>query len=99
MTEFSTPVKCVPFLFCLTYTPSAGSSSVCSEALAYFITVNSESHREAWTSLLLLLLTKTLKINDEKVQTSNVFTRIGFGLALYWDFEVSTFPILPGMVT
>ena len=67
MTEFSTPVKCVTFLFCLTCTPSAGSSSVCSEALAYFITVNSESHREAWTSLLLLLLTKTLKINDEKV--------------------------------
>ncbi|NWI25425.1 BIG2 protein, partial [Sula dactylatra] len=41
--------------------------SVCSEALAYFITVNSESHREAWTNLLLLLLTKTLKISDEKV--------------------------------
>uniref|UniRef100_A0A8B9PBM6 ADP ribosylation factor guanine nucleotide exchange factor 2 n=1 Tax=Apteryx owenii TaxID=8824 RepID=A0A8B9PBM6_APTOW len=40
--------------------------SVCSEALAYFITVNSESHREAWTNLLLLLLTKTLKISDEK---------------------------------
>ncbi|XP_065422753.1 brefeldin A-inhibited guanine nucleotide-exchange protein 2 isoform X8 [Chrysemys picta bellii] len=40
--------------------------NVCSEALAYFITVNSESHREAWTNLLLLLLTKTLKISDEK---------------------------------
>uniref|UniRef100_A0A8C3D1G3 ADP ribosylation factor guanine nucleotide exchange factor 2 n=1 Tax=Cairina moschata TaxID=8855 RepID=A0A8C3D1G3_CAIMO len=40
--------------------------SVCTEALAYFITVNSESHREAWTNLLLLLLTKTLKISDEK---------------------------------
>ncbi|XP_010567976.1 PREDICTED: brefeldin A-inhibited guanine nucleotide-exchange protein 2 isoform X2 [Haliaeetus leucocephalus] len=40
--------------------------SVCSDALAYFITVNSESHREAWTNLLLLLLTKTLKISDEK---------------------------------
>ncbi|NWZ65422.1 BIG2 protein, partial [Acrocephalus arundinaceus] len=40
--------------------------SVCSEALAYFITVNSESHREAWTNLLLLLLTKTLKISDDK---------------------------------
>ncbi|NXC22307.1 BIG2 protein, partial [Corythaeola cristata] len=42
--------------------------SVCSEALAYFITVNSESHREAWTNLLLLLLTKTLKLSDEKVR-------------------------------
>ncbi|KAF4798340.1 hypothetical protein TURU_065069 [Turdus rufiventris] len=40
--------------------------SVCSEALAYFVTVNSESHREAWTNLLLLLLTKTLKISDDK---------------------------------
>lgn len=43
--------------------------SVCSEALAYFITVNSESHREAWTNLLLLLLTKTLKISDDKVRS------------------------------
>uniref|UniRef100_W5M5H3 ARF guanine nucleotide exchange factor 2 n=1 Tax=Lepisosteus oculatus TaxID=7918 RepID=W5M5H3_LEPOC len=39
---------------------------VCSEALAYFITLTSESHREAWTSLLLLLLTKTLKLTDDK---------------------------------
>lgn len=56
-------------LTCLSLTPS-----VCSEALAYFITVNSESHREAWTSLLLLLLTKTLKINDEKVQSELLFS-------------------------
>uniref|UniRef100_A0A4W3IGZ6 ARF guanine nucleotide exchange factor 2 n=1 Tax=Callorhinchus milii TaxID=7868 RepID=A0A4W3IGZ6_CALMI len=40
--------------------------NVCSEALAYFITLTSESHREAWTNLLLLFLTKTLKISDEK---------------------------------
>ncbi|KAM5134853.1 brefeldin A-inhibited guanine nucleotide-exchange protein 2 [Mantella aurantiaca] len=40
--------------------------NVCSEALAYFITVNSESHREAWTNLLLLLLTKSLKVTDRK---------------------------------
>ena len=40
---------------------------VCSEALAYFITLTSESHREAWTSLLLLLLTKTLRLPDTKV--------------------------------
>ncbi|XP_020383334.1 brefeldin A-inhibited guanine nucleotide-exchange protein 2 isoform X1 [Rhincodon typus] len=39
---------------------------VCSEALAYFITLTSESHREAWTNLLLLFLTKTLKTSDEK---------------------------------
>ncbi|KAG5838550.1 hypothetical protein ANANG_G00224830 [Anguilla anguilla] len=39
---------------------------VCSEALAYFITLTSESHREAWTNLLLLLLTKTLRLPDDK---------------------------------
>ncbi|XP_030068916.1 brefeldin A-inhibited guanine nucleotide-exchange protein 2 isoform X1 [Microcaecilia unicolor] len=40
--------------------------NVCSEALAYFVTLNSESHREAWTNLLLLFLTKTLKLSDQK---------------------------------
>uniref|UniRef100_A0A8C8H8Z0 SEC7 domain-containing protein n=1 Tax=Oncorhynchus tshawytscha TaxID=74940 RepID=A0A8C8H8Z0_ONCTS len=39
---------------------------VCSEALAYFISLTSESHREAWTSLLLLLLTRTLRLTDIK---------------------------------
>ncbi|XP_030624567.1 brefeldin A-inhibited guanine nucleotide-exchange protein 2 [Chanos chanos] len=39
---------------------------VCREALAYFINLTSESHREAWTSLLLLLLTRTLKLPDDK---------------------------------
>ncbi|XP_067836412.1 brefeldin A-inhibited guanine nucleotide-exchange protein 1 isoform X3 [Heptranchias perlo] len=40
--------------------------NVCSEALSYFLTLTSESHREAWTNLLLLLLTKVLKISDER---------------------------------
>ncbi|XP_072897157.1 brefeldin A-inhibited guanine nucleotide-exchange protein 1 isoform X5 [Hemitrygon akajei] len=40
--------------------------NVCSEALSYFLTLTSESHREAWTNLLLLFLTKVLKINDER---------------------------------
>uniref|UniRef100_A0A3Q2XMN9 ARF guanine nucleotide exchange factor 2 n=1 Tax=Hippocampus comes TaxID=109280 RepID=A0A3Q2XMN9_HIPCM len=39
---------------------------VCSEALAYFISLTSESHREAWNSLLMLLLTRTLKLPDNK---------------------------------
>uniref|UniRef100_A0A673XYM4 ARF guanine nucleotide exchange factor 1 n=1 Tax=Salmo trutta TaxID=8032 RepID=A0A673XYM4_SALTR len=38
--------------------------NVCSEAVAYFLTLTSESHREAWTNLLLLFLTKVLKISD-----------------------------------
>uniref|UniRef100_A0A3B4F219 ADP ribosylation factor guanine nucleotide exchange factor 1 n=1 Tax=Pundamilia nyererei TaxID=303518 RepID=A0A3B4F219_9CICH len=40
--------------------------NVCSEAVAYFLALTSESHREAWTNLLLLFLTKVLKINDER---------------------------------
>uniref|UniRef100_A0A7N6A4X3 SEC7 domain-containing protein n=1 Tax=Anabas testudineus TaxID=64144 RepID=A0A7N6A4X3_ANATE len=39
---------------------------VCSEALAYFIGLTSESHREAWNSLLMLLLTRTLRLPDDK---------------------------------
>uniref|UniRef100_A0A7N9AN41 ADP-ribosylation factor guanine nucleotide-exchange factor 2 (brefeldin A-inhibited) n=1 Tax=Mastacembelus armatus TaxID=205130 RepID=A0A7N9AN41_9TELE len=39
---------------------------VCSEALAYFINLTSESHREAWNSLLMLLLTRTLRLPDDK---------------------------------
>uniref|UniRef100_A0A3Q1BWK4 SEC7 domain-containing protein n=1 Tax=Amphiprion ocellaris TaxID=80972 RepID=A0A3Q1BWK4_AMPOC len=37
---------------------------VCSEALAYFISLTSESHREAWNSLLMLLLTRTLRLDE-----------------------------------
>uniref|UniRef100_A0A8D0FF48 ADP ribosylation factor guanine nucleotide exchange factor 1 n=1 Tax=Strix occidentalis caurina TaxID=311401 RepID=A0A8D0FF48_STROC len=43
--------------------------NVCSEALSYFLTLTSESHREAWTNLLLLFLTKVLKISDERVSS------------------------------
>lgn len=45
--------------------------SVCSEALAYFLALTSESHREAWTNLLLLFLTKVLRISDERVRNQN----------------------------
>ncbi|XP_063768541.1 brefeldin A-inhibited guanine nucleotide-exchange protein 1 [Eleginops maclovinus] len=40
--------------------------SVCSEAVAYFLSLTSESHREAWTNLLLLFLTKVLRISDDR---------------------------------
>ncbi|MGH0144757.1 UNVERIFIED_CONTAM: hypothetical protein FKN15_005850 [Acipenser sinensis] len=40
--------------------------NVCSDAISYFLTLTSESHREAWTSLLLLFLTKVLKISDDR---------------------------------
>uniref|UniRef100_A0A8C5WI18 ARF guanine nucleotide exchange factor 2 n=1 Tax=Leptobrachium leishanense TaxID=445787 RepID=A0A8C5WI18_9ANUR len=73
--ETSSLACCLRILFRM-YTDEARQDSwneietrlltVCSDALAYFVTVNSESHREAWTNLLLLLLTKTLRVSDEK---------------------------------
>lgn len=41
--------------------------SVCQEALEYFLQLQSEGHREAWTSLLLLVLTRLLKMPDKRV--------------------------------
>ncbi|XP_074643889.1 brefeldin A-inhibited guanine nucleotide-exchange protein 1-like [Tubulanus polymorphus] len=40
--------------------------SVCRDALEYFISLQSDSHREAWSNLLLLFLTRTLKMSDER---------------------------------
>lgn len=40
---------------------------VCKEALEYFLTLQSEAHREAWTSLLLLVMTRLLKMPDRRV--------------------------------
>lgn len=39
---------------------------VCHEALDYYLSLKAESHREAWTSLLLLLLTKLQKMPDSR---------------------------------
>lgn len=43
--------------------------SVCQEALDYFLKLQSEAHRDAWTSLLLLVLTRLLKMCDDRVST------------------------------
>ncbi|XP_066147847.1 brefeldin A-inhibited guanine nucleotide-exchange protein 1 isoform X2 [Euwallacea fornicatus] len=39
---------------------------VCQEAFAYFLELQSETHRDAWTSLLLLVLTRMLKMPDSR---------------------------------
>lgn len=39
---------------------------VCQEAFDYFLQLQSETHREAWTSLLLLVLTRMLKMPDSR---------------------------------
>lgn len=40
---------------------------VCQEALEYYLAMQSESHREAWTSLLLLILTRLIRMPDQRV--------------------------------
>ncbi|XP_070554844.1 brefeldin A-inhibited guanine nucleotide-exchange protein 1-like isoform X2 [Ptychodera flava] len=39
---------------------------ICKESLEYFLKLDSESHREAWRSILLLFLTKVIKLNDSR---------------------------------
>lgn len=41
---------------------------ICKDALHYFMSLESSSHRDAWTSLLLLLLNRLLKLDDERVR-------------------------------
>uniref|UniRef100_A0A4W3GFF6 ARF guanine nucleotide exchange factor 1 n=1 Tax=Callorhinchus milii TaxID=7868 RepID=A0A4W3GFF6_CALMI len=62
--------------------------NVCSEALSYFLTLTSESHREAWTNLLLLFLTKVLKISDERFKAH---------ASRYYPFlcEIMQFDLIP----
>ncbi|EAT34779.1 AAEL013012-PA, partial [Aedes aegypti] len=40
--------------------------AVCTEALDYFLSLQSEPHRDAWTSLLLLVMTRLLKMPDSR---------------------------------
>lgn len=41
--------------------------TVCQEALTYFLALQSERHREAWTCLLLLMITRVYKMPADKV--------------------------------
>ncbi|KAL7016561.1 hypothetical protein ACKWTF_010064 [Chironomus riparius] len=43
--------------------------NVCKEALEYFLSLQSEPHRDAWTSLLLLIMTRLLKMPDHRFAT------------------------------
>jgi len=45
------------------------SLRICTDALQYFLSLESSSHRDAWTSLLLLLLNRLLKLDDERFKT------------------------------
>ncbi|KAL1446120.1 hypothetical protein WDU94_005448 [Cyamophila willieti] len=52
--------------------------SVNNEALDYFLSLQYETHRDAWTTLLLLILTKILKMPDDKfrVHTGAYYPRL-----------------------
>ncbi|XP_071965840.1 brefeldin A-inhibited guanine nucleotide-exchange protein 1-like [Antedon mediterranea] len=52
--------------------------SVCKEALEYFLTLESDSHRDTWKSLIVLLLSKMLKMNEQrfKVHASNHYSQL-----------------------
>ncbi|CAF3438042.1 unnamed protein product [Rotaria sp. Silwood2] len=36
------------------------------DCFEYYLSLQSENHRDAWTSVLILLLTKLLKLNEEQ---------------------------------
>lgn len=60
---------------------------VCKEALEYFLSLRSEPHRDAWTSLLLLIMTRLLKMTDQQV--SFVFTAVL--VQIIWNFPFLQF--------
>jgi len=41
---------------------------LCSEVISYFLTLTSEAHSDAWTSVLLLLFTQLEKLEDERLK-------------------------------
>ena len=41
------------------------------EALEYYVTLEIESHRDAWSPLMLLFLSKVNQLSDEKVYQNN----------------------------
>lgn len=46
--------------------------NVCKEALEYFLSLQSEPHRDAWTSLLLLVMTRLLKMPEDRVSSLTI---------------------------
>ena len=44
------------------------------DALGYFLSLQSDSHRDAWSSLILLFLTRVLKLPNVQVSLWNTFS-------------------------
>ncbi|CAF1187165.1 unnamed protein product [Adineta steineri] len=49
------------------------------DSLEYYLTLQSETHRDAWTNVLILVLTKLLKLNEErfKYYSKGIYLLIG----------------------
>lgn len=71
---------------------------VCKEALNYFLSLQNEAHRDAWTSLLLLILTRLLKMTDPRVNIpssphSNIYISFhSFNIILVFFFFACSLP-------
>ena len=46
---------------------------ITNEAFEYFHHLESASHRKAWTSVIVLILTKLMKLDDQRVFTFKTF--------------------------
>lgn len=71
---------------------------VCQEALEYFLQLQSEGHREAWTSLLLLVLTRLLKMPDNRVRYFIINGFPYYLIAVFFPVCSARFQILPLVV-
>lgn len=57
------------FSFSSIYMYCCSVASVCRDSLEYFLSLQSDSHREAWGSLMILLITRLLKLPDDRVSS------------------------------
>jgi hypothetical protein len=48
------------------------------DSLEYYLTSQSEVHRDGWTNVLILILTKLLKLNEEKVRFKDFYILYNF---------------------
>lgn len=69
------------------------------ESLEYYLQLQSESHRDAWTNLFLLLFTKLLKLNDEQVKSGEIlFIRLVSGFFQFEGFASELYLLLSQIV-
>lgn len=58
------------------YKVVSNTNRLVASCLQYFISIPSDTHREAWTMVMLMLMTKTLLLDNTKVCASLVNTRM-----------------------